>query len=42
MPEDIICESEVDHEELAGEEVPDPWDDPDQTDWPNETVGEDV
>jgi hypothetical protein len=26
-------------EEHIGEVIPDPWDDPDQTDWPNETVG---
>lgn len=25
--------------EHIGEKIPDPWDDPAQTDWPNETVG---
>jgi len=27
-----------DPEQHIGEEMPDPWDDPDQTDWPNESV----
>lgn len=40
MTEPIDC-GDIDHEELAGEEMPDPWDDAEQTDWANETVGED-
>lgn len=28
------------HERAAGEVIPDPWDDPDQEDWPTEQVTE--
>ena len=31
---------EGDPEQLAGEAMPDPWDDPDQADWPNEQIVE--
>ncbi len=37
MTEPIDC-GEIDHEALAGEEQPDAWDDPTQTDWPDEDV----
>lgn len=26
---------DIDHEQFAGEEMKDPWDDDEQTDWPN-------
>lgn len=26
---------EIDHEQFIGEEIPDPWSDPSQTDWPD-------
>lgn len=39
MPEDPHARApEEDPEEHIGEVIPDPWDDPEQTDWPNETV----
>jgi hypothetical protein len=34
------CEDR-DPEEYAGEEIPDPWSDRNQTDWPNEEVNTD-
>lgn len=29
---------DMDHEKYAGEEIPDPWDDEDQDDWPQNPV----
>lgn len=28
------CDPNEDHEKFAGPIIPDPWDDPEQTDWP--------
>lgn len=33
-----LCEDEGNLEDFAGDEIPDPWDDENQTDWPNEIV----
>lgn len=38
MPIDPHPSPNEDPEEHVGEVIPDPWDDPEQTDWPNETV----
>jgi len=34
------CDPNEDHEKYAGEVIPDPWDDPEQTDWPMAEKGE--
>lgn len=34
------CDFTEDHERYAGKVVTDPWDDPEQTDWPNMTIEE--
>jgi len=36
-----MSQPEEDLERYAGEEIPDPWEDLEQTDWPNEEVDED-
>ena len=33
----VICQETENLEEYAGETIPDPWDDPSQTDWANRT-----
>lgn len=37
--EDETWDATVDHEQYAGEEMPDPWEDETQTDWPMNPEG---
>ena len=37
---DPIEDLTIDHREFAGEEMPDPWADPDQKEWPMNEGGE--
>lgn len=36
----IDCDPFEDHEKYAGPVIPDPWDDDEQTDWPNRKLEE--